>query len=70
VGVHYFTLYDQSTIGRSDGENYQIGFLDVCNRPYKPLAEAARASHERMYQVAVGEAEPYDDEPKYLPLLF
>jgi len=70
VGVHYFTLYDQSAMGRGDGENYQIGFLDVCNRPYKPLAEAARASHERMYQVAVGEAEPYDDEPRYLPLLF
>jgi hypothetical protein len=70
VGVHYFTLYDQSAIGRFDGENYNIGFLDVCNRPYEPLAAAARASHERLYQVAVGMVKPYDDVPEYLPLLF
>jgi len=31
---------------------------------------AARASHERLYEVARGEAKPYDDAPEYLPLLF
>ena len=67
VGVHYFTLYDESALGRSDGENYQMGFLDVCNRPYEPIAAAARASHERMYRVAAGETAPFDDEPEYLP---
>ncbi len=36
VGAHYFTLYDQSALGRFDGECYNIGFLDVCNRPYEP----------------------------------
>ena len=70
VGVHWFTLYDQSAIGRFDGENYNIGFLDVCNREYEELARAARASHELMYQVASGEVEPYADAPEYLPLLF
>ena len=70
VGVHYFTLYDQSAIGRFDGENYNIGFVDTCSRPYAPLAAAARLSHERLYQVASGEAAPYDDAPEYLPLLF
>jgi len=70
VGVHYFTLYDQSALGRFDGENYNIGFLDVCNRPYEPLAEAARRSNERIYAVARGEVEPYDCEPEYLPRLF
>ena len=70
VGAHYFTLYDQSAIGRFDGESYNIGFLDVCNRPYEPLADAARASHERLYALAVGEVTPYGQEPEYLPLLF
>ena len=70
VGVHYFIMYDQSALGRFDGENYNIGFLDVCNRPYEPLAQAARASHERLYQVASGAVLPYNDEPAYLPLLF
>ncbi len=70
VGVHWFTLYDESALGRFDGENWNIGFLDVCNRPYELLGEAAQASHERLYDVATGKAAPYDDEPEYLPLLF
>ncbi len=70
VGVHYFTLYDQSALGRFDGENYNIGFLDVCNKPYAPLAEAARQSHSRMYVVASGAEPPCDELVKYLPKLF
>ena len=70
VGVHYFILYDQSAIGRFDGENYNIGFLDVCNRPYEALCQAARLSHEKLYAVASGQAEPYAELPHYLPLLF
>jgi hypothetical protein len=70
IGAHYFILYDQSAIGRFDGENYNIGFLDVCNRPYEPLAAAARLSHERLYPVAAGKVPPFEDTPEYLPMLF
>jgi len=70
VGVHWFTLYDQSALGRFDGENYNIGFLDVCNRPYDEIAAAAKASHERVYDVASGRVEKYADAPGYLPKLF
>ncbi|MCL6431078.1 MAG: hypothetical protein K6V36_09480 [Anaerolineae bacterium] len=70
IGVHYFTLYDQSALGRFDGECYNIGFLDVTNRPYEPLAEAARVTHERLYEVALGEVLPFDDAPEYLPPVF
>jgi hypothetical protein len=70
VGAHYFTLYDQSAIGRFDGENYNIGFVDVCHREYEPLVAAARESHARMYQVAQGERDAYASEPGYLPKLF
>ena len=70
VGVHYFTLYDQSALGRFDGENYNIGFLDVCNRPYEALCSAARLSHERLYDVTLGKVAPYADAPEYLPKLF
>lgn len=70
VGVHYFILYDQSALGRFDGENYNIGFLDVCNRPYDALCEAARKTHERVYEVAAGLKAPFSDPPPYLPLLF
>jgi hypothetical protein len=70
VGVHYFILYDQSALGRFDGENYNIGFLDICNRPYEPLAKAARLSHEALYAVANGKTAPYADAPVYLPKIF
>ena len=70
VGVHYFILYDQSALGRFDGECYNIGFLDICNRPYEPLCTAARASHERIYDVATGKLQPFADAPDYLPKLF
>jgi hypothetical protein len=70
VGVHYFILYDQAALGRFDGECYNIGFLDVCNRPYEPLCAAARASHERLYEVATGKVQAYADAPEYLPKLF
>lgn len=70
VGVHYFTMYDESAIGRFDGENYNIGFFDVCNRPYPQLAVAAKESHERMYRVHSGQIKPYDDRPPYLPKVF
>lgn len=70
VGAHYFTLYDESALGRFDGENWNIGFLDVCNRPYSEMVEAARVSHGRLYPVAAGHAPPFDEMPEYLPLLF
>jgi hypothetical protein len=70
VGVHWFTLYDQSALGRFDGECYNIGFLDVCNRPYPEMSEAAIVSHERMYEVAAGKIKPYEAKLEYLPKLF
>ena len=70
VGAHWFTLYDQSAIGRFDGENYNIGFLDVCNRPYDELSQAAITSHERLYEVAAGRAKPFDEPLEYLPNLY
>ncbi len=70
VGVHWFTLYDESALGRFDGENWNIGFLDICNRPYDEIGNAAIASHERLYDVAGGQTDAYADAPEYLPLLF
>lgn len=70
VGVHWFTLYDESALGRYDGENYNIGFLDVCNKPYEKMSAAAIASHERLYTVADGGAQPFHEDIEYLPKLF
>jgi hypothetical protein len=70
IGTHWFTLYDQSALGRFDGENYQIGFLDICNKPHEPICDAAIVSHENIYDIASGDVAPYSDAPEYLPKLF
>lgn len=63
VGAHWFTLYDQSALGRMDGENYNIGFLDTCHRLYPELTGAARATHARLHAVATGDLPPFDTAP-------
>ena len=49
VGCHWFQYRDQPLIGRGDGEAYQIGFVDGCDRPYRELADAARRIGASMY---------------------
>ena len=62
VGAHWFTLYDQSAIGRFDGECYNCGLLDVCHRPYDALVAAAIETHGRLLDVASGRTEPFAGE--------
>ncbi|MGN1347293.1 MAG: hypothetical protein ACI4V1_10955 [Eubacteriales bacterium] len=61
LGAHYFTLYDQSYLGRFDGENYQIGVLDVCSRPYTEFLDGIVKTHGELYKVADG-AMPVTEE--------
>ncbi|MEI7730124.1 MAG: beta-galactosidase [Verrucomicrobiota bacterium] len=50
VGTHWFQYKDQATTGRSDGENYQIGFLDICDNPYPETIQASREVGYGMYE--------------------
>jgi hypothetical protein len=70
IGAHYFTLYDQSWLGRFDGENYNIGLLDVCHRRYEPFYAAARMTHERLYAVAAGEVAPTEERASHRAKIF
>jgi hypothetical protein len=54
VGTHWFQYRDQVVTGRGDGENYQIGFIDICDTPYAETIEAARSIGRRMYEVRMG----------------
>ncbi|HXY40375.1 MAG TPA: hypothetical protein VEQ10_11920, partial [Vicinamibacteria bacterium] len=67
VGAHYFILNDQEVLGRFDGENFQIGFVDVCHRPYRELVEAAVASHEALYEVMSGSLPPFARDAREVP---
>jgi hypothetical protein len=54
VGAHWFQLFDEATTGRGDGENYQIGFLDICDTPYAETVAAARDMGYRIYAIRWG----------------
>jgi hypothetical protein len=70
IGIHYFQWMDQPVFGRFDGENYNIGFLDICMHPYIELTEQAKLSHERMYKVACGEEKPFDKIIRKVPAIY
>jgi hypothetical protein len=50
VGTHWFQYKDQATTGRGDGENYQIGFIDICDKPYPETVQACREVGYGMYE--------------------
>lgn len=59
VGVHYFEYNDQPLLGRFDGENMQIGFVNVCNKPYEICMDKVAAMNKKMYSVLFeGEVPP------------
>jgi len=64
IGTHWFQWLDQPSTGRMDGENYNIGFVDVTDRPYPELVEAAKATHQRLLEVHSGKMSPFNERPK------
>lgn len=51
VGCHWFQWVDEPVTGRwKDGENYNIGFIDVTDTPYPELVEAALEVHSCAYE--------------------
>ncbi|HSH20590.1 MAG TPA: beta-galactosidase [Draconibacterium sp.] len=67
IGMHYFQWLDQPVFGRFDGENYNIGFMDICNQPYKKLVDAAKLTHLKMYEVASGKEKPFNEIIEKIP---
>ncbi len=51
VGTHWFAYQDQCAAGRPDGENNQIGFVDITDNPYREITEASRVMAEHMYRI-------------------
>jgi hypothetical protein len=58
LGTHYFQWADQPSTGRFDGENYNIGLVDVTDRPYVELVEALKETHRRVRRLHAGELAP------------
>lgn len=58
IGTHWFQWLDQPCTGRNDGENYNIGFIDVTDRPYREFIEAVSKTHKRLQDVHSGKELP------------
>lgn len=67
IGAHWFQMYDQSALGRPDGECYNLGLIDVCNQPYPEMEQATAATNAHIYEVADGQVRPFADVPEYQP---
>jgi hypothetical protein len=64
IGSSWFQWVDQPSTGRNDGENYNIGLVDVTDRPYRELIEAMQTTHRRLQAVHSGKLPPFDVRPR------
>ena len=64
IGTHWFQWVDQPATGRPDGENYNIGWVDVTDRPYPELVAAAKLTHARLLDLHRGKVPPTDRRAK------
>jgi hypothetical protein len=64
VGAHWYQWVDQPATGRRDGENYNIGWIDVTDRPYPELVAAAKATHAKIDALHSGRVEPTTRRPR------
>jgi hypothetical protein len=64
IGASWFQWIDSSVTGRMDGENYNIGLLDVTDRPYWDFIEGVEEAHKRLFDVHSGKIKPFDRKPR------
>ncbi len=62
VGTHWFQWLDQPSTGRFDGENYNIGFVDVTDLPYSELVKEAIKTHEKILDIHSGKIPPTNQQ--------
>jgi hypothetical protein len=64
IGTHWFQWLDQPVTGRNDGENYNIGFVDVTDQPYPEMIAAAKVTHDQLLEIHSGKIPPTERRPK------
>ncbi len=42
IGADWFQFYDEPMFGRDDGENFNMGLIDIYGKPYEGLTQASR----------------------------
>jgi hypothetical protein len=74
VGTHWFQYCDEPVGGREDGEDYNMGLIDLANRPYEEVTEVFRqwnpkldAIHRESGRPAEGETSLQQTNPNPAP---
>ncbi|WP_228710756.1 beta-galactosidase [Saccharobesus litoralis] len=57
VGTHWFQYGEQPPTGRGDGENYNVGIVDLADKPFPELVKSIREIGYRMYNFRSSAAE-------------
>lgn len=57
VGWHWFQYMDEPTHGRDDGEDYNMGLVDIYDEPYGEITQAFRRVHEAADRLHAGGGE-------------
>ncbi len=60
VGAHWHQYSDDVSTGRFDGENFQIGWVDICDTPYPETIAAVRWVGDNMYGLRYGKSQVND----------
>jgi hypothetical protein len=58
IGAHWFQWIDQPNTGRFDGENYNIGLVDVTDQPYPDMIKATMETFKRLPAIHSGKEPP------------
>jgi hypothetical protein len=56
VGTHWFCWLPPAATAREDGENGQIGLVDLCDNPYAETIQALRELGDTLYKTRVDRA--------------
>ncbi len=68
VGWHWFQYNDEPTFGRTDGENYNMGLVDIFDEPYAELTAALAAAHRDADAIHAASGTPVPAPARPLPV--
>ncbi len=59
VGFLYGSFYDRPLLGKLDGENYQVGLMDVCHKPYFSVWLEMEKANRKQFKLATHTSRPF-----------
>lgn len=68
VGIHWFQYYDEPSGGRGDGENFNMGLVDIRNQPYEGLVEALTRANAAVPAIHAASAKAIPPLPPVVPV--